>query len=229
MTRQRGRLNLDLSHSRLVYFLAVYDQGGMNRAARELGISQQALSKSLLKLESSMGVSLFERTALGVKPTAYGERLAERARTIVSEAEMAASEIEALRGFRSGLIRLGVGPSFAARRAPAAVIELRRRTPDVGVSILVANTDILIPKLVQGELDLIISAPAKDTPSDERLIHQAFGLEYDEVVGRRDHRLRGTARPTLKQFANYPWIGEHNTSPSPCCTRSSIWRSSTPA
>lgn len=212
MTRQRGRLNLDMSHIRLVYFLAVYDEGGLNRAARELGISQQALSKSLLTLESSLGVSLFERTPLGVRPTAYGERLAERARTIVAEAEMAASEIEALRGYRSGLVRLGVGPSLAARRAPLAITELRRRLPDVGVTILVANTDQLLPKLLLGELDLIVSAPLRTTPGDFGVSFESFGLEYDDVVGRREHPLRSRADLTLRHFADYAWVGENDTS-----------------
>lgn len=212
MTRPRGQLNPHLSQSRLAYFLAVYDHGGLNRAALSLGISQQALSKSLRKLEESLDVSLFERTAFGVQPTIYGQRLADRARTILAESKMAAAEVEALRGFRSGLVRLGVGPSLAGRRAPRAVAELRRRLPDVGVSVIVGNTEGLFPLLMHGELDLIVSAPVPTVKADESLVYQPFGIEHDEVVGRAGHPLRKKAKPHLRDFSAYSWVGEDSTS-----------------
>jgi len=212
MVRPRGQINLDLSPSRLAYFLAIFDAGTLNAAAHTTGITQQALSKSLAKLEQSLGVTLFERTPLGLQPTLYAERLAERARTILAESEMAASEMEALRGFRSGLVRLGAGPSLAALRVPRVIAELRRRLPDVGVSVIVGNTDQLFPKLMQGTLDLIVSAPVPSFQSDESLVCENFGTEFDEVVGRAEHPLRNKQDISLADFSKFPWIGEAESS-----------------
>jgi len=210
--RSRGQINLGLSPSRLAYFLAAFDEGTLNGAAHSIGITQQALSKSIAKLEQSLGVTLFERTPLGVQPTLYAVRLAERARTILAESEMATTELEALRGFRSGIVRLGSGPTLAARRLPPVVLELRRRLPDAGVSVIVDKTDQLIPKLVQGHLDLIVSAPDPSFSPAEKLICEKFGMEYDEVVGRIDHPLRRKKDLSLSDFSSVPWIGELDSS-----------------
>jgi len=212
MARRRGQLNLDMSHVRLSYFLAVYEQKTINKAAAELGISQQALSKSIAKLESALKVDLFERTPVGVQPTIFGDRLAERARVILAEAEIAASELEALRGYRSGMVRLGVGPSLAAIRAPEAICELRRRLPDVGISTIIGNTETLLPMLTGGALDIIVSAPVASIQIDESLNCETFGDEYDEVVGRADHPLRQKEGLRLEDFADFTWVGETSTS-----------------
>ena len=203
-----SRLSFGLSNRRLAHFLAVYDKGGMAAAARGLDVSQQALSKSIAALESFLDVPLFERTPLGVIPTFYAERLVERARNILAEAEIAASEIEALRGFRSGVVRLGSGPSLAARRVPKAIFELRRKLPDVGVGVTVHNTDQLLPLLLQGQLDFIVSAPIAGQEIDESLMVEPLGKEYDELVGRRDHPLRRLKDPHISDFAACTWIGE---------------------
>jgi len=212
LVRPKGKINLGLSPSRLAYFLAAFDEGTLNGAAQSIGITQQALSKSIAKLEQSLGVTLFERTPLGIQPTLYAERLAERARAILAESEMATTELEALRGFRSGIVRLGAGPTLAARRLPPAILELRRRLPDAGVSVIVDKTDRLIPKLIQGHLDLIVSAPDPSFSPAEKLICEKFGMEYDEVVGRIDHPLRGKEDLSLSDFSSFPWIGELDSS-----------------
>lgn len=212
MPRRRGDLNLDLSLQRFRYFLSVFDLGSINQAAATIGISQQALSKSLRILEKSMSVELFDRTPAGMVPTIYAQRLAERARNILIEAEMAASELEALRGFRSEHVRVGAGPTMAARRVPNALIELRKRLPDVGISVVVGNTDHLMPQLLAGQLDMIVSAPVDEVIMPDSIEYSTFASEYDEVVARADHPLRKKTDLKVADFARYAWIGEEATS-----------------
>lgn len=208
MARLAEALNPHLEPHRLSHFLAVLEQGGFNRAAKVSGVTQQALSKSISKLELALGVKLFERTALGVTPTIFAEQLATRARIIIAEARIAASEIEALRGFRSGLVRIGAGPSLAARRVPRLVAELRRRMPDVGIMIRVGDTPSLSPMLARGDLDIIVSAPFATIALDEDLESQIVGVEVDQVVGRVAHPLALAPWAPLVEFTRYPWVGE---------------------
>ena len=60
---------------KLEHFLAVIEHGQFNLAATANGVSQQAISKAIAKLEDELGVTLFERGPLGATPTSYAKAL----------------------------------------------------------------------------------------------------------------------------------------------------------
>jgi len=60
---------------KLQHFLSVYDTGSFSRAASNNNVSQQAVSKSVAKLEETLAVRLFERGAFGAEPTQFGHAL----------------------------------------------------------------------------------------------------------------------------------------------------------
>lgn len=95
-------------------FVIVAREGNLTRAASRLFLSQPALSLQIKKLQSEVGLALFERTPRGMRLTDFGRRLlpaAERAVASVNEFESAAAS---LRGAVSGRLRLGtiVDPEF---------------------------------------------------------------------------------------------------------------------
>lgn len=67
----------------LRYFLQICKDGSFSKAAKNLYISQQGLSKSISNLEKEIGVSVFNRTSKGNELTEYGEYLKNKASTIV--------------------------------------------------------------------------------------------------------------------------------------------------
>ena len=71
----------------LKYFIKVADQGSLSRAANELYISYQGLSKSIKNLETELDCPLFEKLGSGYKLTEYGDELYPAAKRIVSEWE----------------------------------------------------------------------------------------------------------------------------------------------
>jgi len=83
-----------ISHAR-----ALKTHGNFRRAAAALNMSQPALSRSIKKLEKSLGVKLFDRQPGGIMPTAYGEVLLNRAETILNETEAMQRDITILQGF----------------------------------------------------------------------------------------------------------------------------------
>jgi biotin operon repressor len=95
------------------HVVALVERRSLASAAKALGISQPALSKSLRRLETDLGVKLFERTARGVLATEFGRELARHARAIV--VEVAAPVPGAGFSIRCS----GVGPSIMARRKPS--------------------------------------------------------------------------------------------------------------
>ncbi|MDP1533085.1 MAG: LysR family transcriptional regulator, partial [Rubrivivax sp.] len=67
---------------RLRHLQAVLAEGSLTGAARQLGLSQPALSASIKSLEADLGVALLERHRLGVKATAYADLLVASARQV---------------------------------------------------------------------------------------------------------------------------------------------------
>src|SRR4029450_5703430 len=77
-------------------FLAVADQGSANQAGAALFRAQSAVSRSIHKLESELGVALFERRARGMLMTEYGRALLVRARRGHAEMQRAPTELAAV-------------------------------------------------------------------------------------------------------------------------------------
>src|SRR5712675_2946386 len=80
----------------LRYFIAVYEQRNLSRAADQANVAQSALSHHISNLEAEFAMPLFERKPRGMEPTAAGERLYEHARIILRA--MAAAEREIKQG-----------------------------------------------------------------------------------------------------------------------------------
>src|SRR5690349_19090983 len=83
--RPRGPvLRMELKH--LEQIVAICNAGGLSKAARILRISQPSLSKSIARLESQLGIKLFNRTDGGATPTIYGRYIADRSAGLLSTA-----------------------------------------------------------------------------------------------------------------------------------------------
>lgn len=76
-----------MTKKELDYFLKVYEYKSIKKAAENLFISSQGLSKTIKNLEAELGVQLFKRTAQGVEPTISAHNLKRRAKIIISEFE----------------------------------------------------------------------------------------------------------------------------------------------
>ncbi|AQZ62088.1 putative LysR-family transcriptional regulator [[Actinomadura] parvosata subsp. kistnae] len=128
---REGEADLDLGTVRA--FVAVTEERYFSEAAARLGISQQAVSKRIAKLESDLGLRLFSRTRSGADLTDDGRAFLPHARALVGLADQAR---EALRGRRRAL-RVDV---LDTRLAPVDLLRsFHRRHQDVDVEIVTSN------------------------------------------------------------------------------------------
>ena len=140
----------------LRYFLALAKTGSMTSAAHSLYITQQALSKSISKMEETLGVILFERTQHGVRLTEYGKCLLPYARKIVQSAEAAYQAINEMKKAGQYTIHMGyVDGSFHSQSAvpPALIEEWEATQHEATVFQHEYPPDILNRLLLEEELD----------------------------------------------------------------------------
>ncbi|HEX7871803.1 MAG TPA: LysR family transcriptional regulator [Sphingobium sp.] len=192
--------------ARLRHFIGVMDTGSFARAAEASGISQPAISKSIQALEQALGMRLFERGRAGARPTAYADRLAAHARIILAEYSLAEAELRALSMANEQQIAIGASLSLAQSLLPRGIARFRRRWPDVTVSVEVGFSAPLYAALLNGDLDLVLSAPEEGVAVDERLSRTFLLEERDALVVGAGHPLLGRDVVSLADLVPFPWI-----------------------
>ncbi|WP_109355234.1 LysR family transcriptional regulator [Sphingorhabdus sp. EL138] len=191
---------------KLQHFLSVYDTGSFSRAASNNDVSQQAVSKSVAKLEETLSVRLFERGAFGAEPTQFGHALARRAKVITAESRLAAAEISAMRGADRGYVRIGLGWSFLTRIAPMVINRFSEKQPGVTLSITSGDTKTLYEKLLRGEVEFVASAPPSDLEIDNAIDTTEMFEDRDVIMMRRDHPLASKTDITLEDLSSQTWL-----------------------
>ena len=136
----------------LMAFLAVARERSFTRAAAKLGVSQSALSHTIRRLETRMGLRLLTRSTRSVSPTEAGERLLVSVGPRFEEIEAELEALTALRDKPAGTIRITAG-EHAARDGPvAAARNLPAGFPDIRVEVYIENglTDIVAERYDAG-------------------------------------------------------------------------------
>ncbi len=195
-----------LNHSQVRQFVAVAEHRNFGRAAEALGLSQQAVSKNVALLEGSLRARLLERGRFGAIPTVYGEALLRRAKSAEAELRLGLEEIEALRGASVGSVRVGVGPAFASRVLPAAMVRMHHEQPAVQIATCVETSAVLYPMLLRGELDFVVSAPPLDLAIDSDISQELLFLDRECLVVRAKHPLARRRQVGLTDLKACTWI-----------------------
>jgi len=181
------------------YFLALFEEGNMTRAARKLNVVQPALSMQIRRFEEEFGSTFFERTPQGVVPTSAGKRAYQLLLPVMKEIENARQQILDLNGTVSGRIGVGLIPSVAASVLSAAVAEFSAAYPDVEIHIDEAYSGTLLEWVLAGQIDCAVmnqlSARTSGIVSDDLMDEDLV------LVSARD---TADGIPPIVRFADLP-------------------------
>jgi len=150
--------------SDLIVFKAVVEHKGVTRAAEALHRVPSNVTARLKKLESELNVDLFLRENNRLSVTSAGLRLLEYTDKILQLQKSAIAELT--QAEPSGLLRLGSMESSAASRLPNVLSRYHDTYPAVQIELMTSASMPLIERVLEGELDLVMSA---DPPDDPRL------------------------------------------------------------
>jgi DNA-binding transcriptional LysR family regulator len=190
----RGRTKIDLFRA-LEVFLAAADSGSMTTAARNLKVTQSAISQQLKLLEAEMGVTLMDRNTRPLRLTTTGQALRAHAAEILLYVDQARAEVRQIAIASLPHLRIAMFGTLAGTLAPALVkAVVQRALPITTVSILRGMAVQHATDLSRREVDVAITSnPLIDVEGMERheLIHERFVLalpkgEFGQQAGLRD-------------------------------------------
>lgn len=183
-------------------FLAVAEHGSLRAAARELGIAQPAVTRSIQELERELGATLFERQARGVVPTAMGIAFERRARSVQNELLLARDEVNQLQGQTHGSVCVAISMAPHMALLPYALKQFRIRYPNVYLDIIDAVFPMISARLNDATIDCYIGPPPERLP--EGLVNEKLFDNTRVILGRKGHPL-GQAK-SLRELADAEWI-----------------------
>lgn len=145
-------------------FVAVYEGGSINSAADRMNVAQPGLSLQIRNLENSVGVTLFERHARGVRPTAAGDRFYEDCQRILGDVENAAQNMREFATGVSGALDVGLIPTVTKGVLAEVLPAFAEALPNVDVRVVEAFSGTLTDWVMSGELDfaLVTEPPRHD-------------------------------------------------------------------
>ena len=196
---------MELRHLR--YFVAVAETLNFTQAAADCGVAQSALSQQIARLERDVGASLFSRSPRRpVQLTDAGAVLLTWARRMLSDAEQAKQDIDALVGVRRGRLRLGLIQTLAGAVDLAAVLgAYRARHPGVELSVSYDTSEALLTAANDGELDLALVGLGPDRIPPE-LDHRLLSEDRLVAIVAPDHRLAARSRIDLAELAGDEFV-----------------------
>lgn len=185
----------------LKYFQVVARLENVTRAAEELHIAQPSLSKTIARLEESVGVPLFERQGRRIRLNQFGKTFLRRVERSFNELEEGQREVMGLAGLERGSVTVGATTS---RLLPNLFREYLTQHPHVKFRLLqIIRQQEIQERLMNGEIDLCISSLPIDQPEIhcEPLISEEIFLAVPT-----EHRLAGRKSIQLNEVANEPFI-----------------------
>jgi DNA-binding transcriptional LysR family regulator len=146
----------------LAAFCAVVERRSFSQAAERLGVTQPAVSLQVRALEKRLGTQLLDRSGRRVEPTEAGWRLYRGSQRLLALEEQLVDEVTAgAEGVLSGELSIGASTGPAAVVLPVLLCEFQRAHPDVRVSLEVHDTQAVIDRVAERELELGIVGAAR--------------------------------------------------------------------
>lgn len=181
-------------------FLAIAAEGGLSAVAREQGLSQPALSRTLAELETLLGQPMFLRQGRRLVLTEAGALFRRYAGAALQSLEAGAA---ALRPGSGGTLRVGVLPTVATRFLPQVALRFHALRPEILLAAETGPHFHLMRLLREGSVDLVVGR----LPGAAEMTGLSFDHLYeDEIVlaARAGHPLRN--RPAAEALAQAPVI-----------------------
>lgn len=162
----------------LASWVAVIETGSVSEAARQLRISQAAVSQRIKQLETIFSTSLLDRSTRPAQPTSAGQRLFENAKDLLMRADQMVESVRSVSRAKRLIVRFGCVDSFAATIGPLLIKALSSSSHQIRLWSGITPT---LVGLIEGrQLDLAVTTSVTSLPGISRA--QLFTERYYVVL-----------------------------------------------
>lgn len=187
----------------LQYYVTVCKYQSLTKAARELSVSQPAISTSIRDLESECGFPLFEHRPNSISLTDQGRAFLREAEHLLRSYGQLWKNAELI-SQRKAILRVGVAPMGASLLFPRLRKGFHLAYPDIAFEVTEDSTETLYQKISTGELDLALTVSIAPPGPDYHTV--TLGHSRLLFCVHRDHPLANEQVETLAQVGNTPLI-----------------------
>lgn len=184
-------------------FLELARVGNVTHAADRLGTTQPALSRSLARLERTIGAELFDRHGRRLKLNRYGEVLVPHAARVVSELQDARARLSALQDPGAGVVSLSFVTSFGSWLVPSLVESYRQLVPGVQFILNGAAADNVVSAVRDGGADIGFLAPR---PEASDLVWTELVQEPLALSLRQGHPLSECEKAGIDELCDLDYV-----------------------
>ncbi len=202
-------MNQNLSSYRIFYTVA--NTGNISKAAKELYISQPAISKSIQKLEESVGCKLFSRSSRGVVLTDEGKLLYEHVSEAFETLTMGEEKLKRSIELGVGHLKIGVSSTLCKYLLLPYLKEFIRQNPHISISISCQSTNDILKLLEDNKIDIGLIGK----PENLKNIHFDFLEEIEDIfVAAKDYlrnlKARGIQKDHILQSSTLMLLDKNN-------------------
>ena len=185
---------------------AVLEAGSLTGACHRLAVSQPTLSKRLARLETQLGVTLFQRYSTGLVATPVTDYILDRAAPLRAQLTAIERQVALMGNLQAGEVRVGVGPIVEQLLLPGVLRAFMGSTESVTLSIVSeGDADKLFSLFTESSLDVLVGPYGTGGHDSERVL--ALPMLADDVVAvaRPGHPCLQAPLTDLKQLHRYGW------------------------
>lgn len=202
-------MSQNLSGYRIFYTVA--NTGNISKAAKELYISQPAISKSIQKLEEGLGCRLFSRSSRGVVLTGEGRLLYDHVRAAFETLTLGEEKLKRSIELGVGHLKIGVSSTLCKYLLLPYLKEFIRRNPHISISITCQSTNETLRLLEDNKIDIGLIGQRDNLKN----IHFDYLEEIEDVfVATRDYirnlRARGIQKDRILSSATLMLLDQNN-------------------
>jgi DNA-binding transcriptional LysR family regulator len=184
---------MNVSLRQLRVFLAVAQHGNFSRAGDQIGLTQPAISRAIVELESQLGLKLLDRTTREVVLTDAGQSLKTRIGRVLEDLDQTLLDVAGLVQARAGKVRVASSPTLSAQLMPACIARCEQQSPGIQFILLDRIQQDVLASVRNGEVDfgVVIEPPSAEDLHCEVVMTDPFVLiapPTHPLAGRRSVR-----------------------------------------
>lgn len=199
---REGNVHMDMNLQKYRAFVTTVECGSFTKAAERLNYSQSGISRMIGDLEKEWGIILLGRGRSGVRLTSDGLRLLPYVKRLCEEHEKLQTQVDEIKGLKSGLIRIGTVSSVATHWLPNIIREFQKIYPNIDYELLLGDYSEIEDWILEGRVDCgFLRLPT------HRELNSIF-LEQDRllVILPEDHPLTERSKIPVSALGEEPFM-----------------------